>query len=76
MSLFTKTTTIKLDIEGMTCANCAKHVTEALLSVDGVKKANVDDIGHSAMVEAKEDTDVDRLIAAVEEAGYGAKPQE
>src|SRR5438046_1333303 len=31
----------ELAISGMTCGNCARHVTEALQSVPGVRSANV-----------------------------------
>lgn len=72
MSLFTKTTTFHLDIQGMTCQNCVKHVTEALESVPGVKQAQVDLEAAHAEVQAKADADTADMVAAVEEAGYQA----
>jgi len=64
-----------LAITGMTCGNCARHVTEALQSVPGVHSAQVSLDDRQASVRwaegAKPNTDA--VIHAVEEAGYGAK---
>src|SRR6184192_1880054 len=40
----------ELAISGMTCGNCARHVTEALQSVPGVRSAAVSLEGKSASV--------------------------
>ena len=34
--------TIELNVEGMSCGSCVKHVTEALNTVEGVTKVDVD----------------------------------
>ena len=66
--------TIVLDIEGMTCANCAKTVERALAGVPGVAKASVNALSKTAHVTlAAPDTTTDDLIAAVQRAGYGAR---
>jgi copper chaperone CopZ len=75
MALFGKTTTIHLEVSGMTCGNCVKHVTEALESVAGVKRVQVDLEKHEATVAAKADTDVGSMLKAVEAAGYQATPK-
>jgi len=65
----------ELAVGGMTCGNCARHVTEALQSVPGVRSAAVSLEGKSASVKWAEGTHHDNatLIQAVEDAGYEAK---
>ncbi|NWO01426.1 MAG: copper-translocating P-type ATPase [Idiomarinaceae bacterium] len=64
--------TTELDIEGMTCASCAGRVERALKDVEGVSKATVNVATERASVTG--DVDVEALVAAVDGAGYGAKP--
>jgi len=61
---------IELNIEGMTCAHCQKAVKEALEGVGGVHNVEVDLERGKALVDA--DTNVQLLIAAVEDEGYRA----
>src|SRR5436190_2944372 len=65
-----------LRIEGMTCGNCAHHVTEALHSVAGVQNDSVTLQTSQGQVRWKPDAPVTpkELIRAIEEAGYSAKP--
>ena len=67
-----------LAISGMTCNNCARHVTEALQGVDGVKSANVNLEAGQASVRWSNETEPDltAMIKAVEAEGFGAKPLE
>ncbi len=62
----------------MTCGNCARHVTQAIQGVAGVQSAIVSLEGHSARVRWQPDAEqnLDAVIKAVEEEGYGAKPLE
>src|SRR5258707_817224 len=62
----------ELSIQGMTCSNCARHVTEALQSTPGVANAEVDLGENRATVVWKADAQpaVDALISSVREAGY------
>ncbi len=62
-------------ITGMTCGNCARHVTEALQGVQGVRSATVDLEAQQASVRWAQGAELDlaAAIRAVEEAGYGAK---
>ncbi len=64
-----------LAVSGMTCGNCARHVTEAILGVPGVHSAVVSLEGHSARVRwgSGANQTPEALIKAVEEEGYGAK---
>jgi len=66
---------IQLDISGMTCGNCARHVTEAIQSVAGVDSAQVSLDSHQAIVRWKPNSspDAPAVIKAVEDEGYGAK---
>jgi copper chaperone len=60
----------KIYIEGMSCDHCVKHVTNALIEVDGVKDVKVDLKGKIAAVELAGTVDDSKLKEAVEEAGY------
>jgi copper chaperone len=61
-----------LNVSGMTCGGCVKHVTEALRPLPGVTHVEVALREGRALVEHDERTDVERLIAAVEREGYRA----
>lgn len=63
----------RLRIKGMACTSCSESVERALSMVDGVKKAVVG----LALEEAKVHydgniTDTNRIIEAIEDAGFGA----
>jgi len=60
----------KLIIEGMTCENCAKHVTEALEEIPGVKEVNVDLDSMSAEVELTYDIDDEEFKFVLDDMGY------
>ncbi len=55
-------------IGGMTCANCVRHVTEAIDAVQGVTSVRVD--LDSASAEVQGEVSDSAIAAAVEEAGY------
>lgn len=75
MALFAKKETATLKIAGMTCANCQKHVGDALRAVPGVAAANVDLVFHRANVTYDPArVKVDDLVEAVKKTGYGASP--
>ncbi len=67
--------TQELDIAGMTCDACASHVRKALLSVAGVKTAEVSYRQRTALVTVAPAMDVELLAMAVRTAGYGATPK-
>ena len=72
MTAINHTTDHRLEVSGMTCGNCVGHVEEALLAVDGVRRADVDlESGH-ATVEG-ESMDAVQLVEAVTESGYEAR---
>ncbi len=67
---------VSLAIEGMTCASCASRVEKALLRVPGVVRAEVNLATEAASVTlATRHIDEAALVAAVERAGYGARPR-
>jgi copper chaperone len=64
-------TTLELAITGMTCDHCVHAITTAVQDVEGVKSASVSLEEKSAVVEGEE-LDAAKIIAAIEEEGYGA----
>ena len=54
-----------LNIEGMVCGMCVKHVDKALRDIQGIKDVDVS-------LESKSDQDVPDAVlkAAIEDAGY------
>jgi copper ion binding protein len=60
-------------IQGMSCEHCVKHVTEALKSVSGVKKAKVNLKSGKADVDHADSVSLDALKDAVIKAGFQAQ---
>ncbi|MBH9576210.1 heavy metal translocating P-type ATPase [Inhella proteolytica] len=60
--------TLRLPIEGMTCASCVLHVEKALAAVPGVQSVSVNLATESAEVQGQAAQAA--LVAAVEKAGY------
>ncbi|MGB2982961.1 MAG: heavy metal translocating P-type ATPase [Candidatus Bipolaricaulia bacterium] len=58
-------------ITGMTCASCVQSVERALEGIDGVSNASVNLTTEKAVIELASDVDNDRIIEAVQQAGYG-----
>jgi Cu+-exporting ATPase len=63
-----------LQIVGMTCASCSSRVEKALNAVAGVSAASVNLATERASVTANAAVDAGQLVAAVEKAGYEARP--
>jgi Cu+-exporting ATPase len=73
------TATVELPVTGMTCANCAMTIERTLKKkVPGVLNASVNFASERAHVEYIPSlTTIDDMIAAIEDAGYGAiRPDE
>jgi Cu+-exporting ATPase len=70
-----QTIATELLVKGMTCPNCARHVTEAIQSVPGVRSASVLLEAGRATVRWNPGTaqNVPAVIKAVQKAGYEAK---
>jgi len=70
---------IIIPITGMSCANCAMTIERVLKkNVPGVTQVSVNFATESALVEyLPSETDIEKIIAAIEKAGYGAiRPEE
>ena len=67
--------TSELFVNGMTCGNCARHVTEAIQSVSGVRSATVSLENKNATVRWNPGApaNIPAVIEAVKNAGYEAK---
>ncbi|XP_022870407.1 copper-transporting ATPase HMA4-like [Olea europaea var. sylvestris] len=63
----------RLRIKGMACTSCSESTERALLMVDGVKNAVVGlALGEAKVHFDPSVTDTNRIIEAVEDAGFGA----
>lgn len=62
-------TTIRLSVSGMTCDHCAQSAETALNALDGVT-ARVSYAEGQALIDAKDDVPVARLLRALERNGY------
>lgn len=62
---------INLQVQGMTCGACVRHVTQALSPLAGVTDVEVDLATGRVRIEG--DADGTSLIAALDEAGYPAQ---
>lgn len=60
----------QLNIEGMSCASCVRHVEKALQKVVGVDKAVVNLATEKADVTSQNKVAINDLVKAVEKAGY------
>lgn len=63
-----KTTTI--GIAGMTCENCVRHATQALLGVPGVERATVDLATGTAEIATTGEPPREAIAAALADEGY------
>ncbi len=70
-----QTIATELLVKGMTCQNCARHVTEAIQSVPGVRSASVIlDVGRASVRwNPGASQNVPAIIEAVQKAGYEAR---
>jgi copper chaperone len=66
--------TVKLRVTGMTCGHCQAKVERALQQARGVYSAIVELDTAEADIDFDDDsTTTEQLVAAVTQAGYGAK---
>lgn len=59
-----------LNIEGMSCQGCVRHVTKALEAVEGVKAVEVSLENKNATVSSDQEINTEVLVKAVENSGY------
>jgi copper chaperone len=65
--------TIDLEVQGMSCNSCVKHVTQALQTLSGVQHVDVDLPSGHVKVSGALPTDAQALISTLDAAGYPAK---
>ena len=66
---------VNLKVTGMSCAHCVNKVETALQGLQGVEKAKVNLKKETAKVKYDKTVQtLDKLTAAVKEAGYEAEP--
>ncbi len=67
--------TTELLVEGMTCQNCALHVTEAIQNVPGVQSASVNLSNRAASIRwiSASDKNISAVLSAISQAGYEAR---
>lgn len=63
---------IKIEINGMSCNHCVKHVEECLSELDGVKKVEVSLENKSAIIESDTPISEDTIKTALDDYGYEA----
>ncbi|MBZ4415316.1 heavy-metal-associated domain-containing protein [Myxococcus sp. RHSTA-1-4] len=62
---------VVLNVEGMTCGSCIRHVNSALRKVEGVKEVDVQLASGRVIVRHDSGTpDVGEMIEALRDAGY------
>jgi len=65
-----------LEVQGMSCGSCVRHVSEALTELDGVGTVEVQ--LRDGLVVVSHDltqTSIPQLVAALQEAGYPSRPR-
>jgi len=67
---------IRLQIEGMTCTACARHVDAALRALPGVQAVEVSYPLGRAAVHADDGAPIDAMLGAVQTLGYRARVED
>ncbi len=62
--------TVTISVQGMTCENCVRHVTQALQELPGVTGVEVALASGSATVQSDRPLERAELAHALDEAGY------
>lgn len=66
-------TTTRIRVDGLTCGNCVKHLSEELVALPGVSDVAVDLVPHgtsTATVTSQAPLGSEAIAGAVDEAGY------
>jgi copper chaperone len=62
-----------LNVGGMTCGACVRHVSHALTDIDGIEKVDVNLRDRKVFVRHQAHIDASVLTGAIEDAGYTAE---
>ena len=65
-----------LDVSGMSCPSCVRHVTSALAPLPGVSKIDVQLKAGTVTIRHAPDAPISMMLEALREAGYEAKVRE
>lgn len=60
----------QINIEGMSCEHCVKHVTNALNELVSITSVTVDLKGNNAVIELINDVNDSEIKDVIEDAGY------
>jgi copper chaperone len=64
-----------LDVTGMSCPSCIRHIDDALGKLDGVARVEVRLSDGKVVIQHDRDrTSIDNLVEALREAGYESSP--
>lgn len=64
-----------LNVDGMTCNSCVRHIGDALTKISGVKDFKINMAGGMVSIDHdREKVTVPMLIASLEDAGYQSRP--
>ena len=64
-------TTLDIKVEGMTCTGCEKHITTAIMELDGINHAKLSHTAGNAIVEFdKSKTNKEKIVDAINASGY------
>jgi copper chaperone len=64
----------ELNVEGMSCASCVRHVDEALRQLDGVRRVEVRLREGKVFVQHEATLAASDFVVALREAGYESSP--
>lgn len=63
---------MKIEINGMSCMHCVKHVNECLSELEGVTSVEVNLEGKNAIIECNKEIGENIIKSALDEYGYEA----
>lgn len=63
-----------LDVKGMSCSSCVRHIDGALKRLDGVAQVDVRMREGRVLVRHGANVEAAALVGAIEDAGYEAQP--
>ena len=63
----------QLNVRGMSCPSCVRHITTALQEIDGIETVDVRLKEKKVSVTHRTPLDVSELTRAISEAGYEAE---
>lgn len=67
-------TVAEYQVSGMSCAHCEAAIRDEVGQLDGVQQIEVSAETGRLVITSETDLDTDRVLTAVDEAGYSAAP--